>query len=142
MLCFRPDEFLKYTVDYIRDARNPNSHWELVSLSCPFCGMNFTVISKLEEMSEDTIYIMNKANLWPFISNPNFRMNPSNNSNDKTNGEHSFWANVTDEVILQCFNTYRLDFDMFDYSPVKYFESLGLPEKSQLFKSMDLVSFV
>jgi hypothetical protein len=46
------------------DGDNANPHWLPQFESCPFCSVNFTVYSKMEEMGEDTAYVMHKAKLF------------------------------------------------------------------------------
>jgi hypothetical protein len=46
------------------DGEETNPHWLPQYKSCPFCSVNFTVYSKMEEMREDTAYVMYKAKLF------------------------------------------------------------------------------
>jgi hypothetical protein len=46
------------------DGDETNPHWLPQYKSCPFCSVNFTVYSKMEEMREDTAYVMYKAKLF------------------------------------------------------------------------------
>ena len=60
-----PEEFLLYVLEcLVNDGEDANSHWLPQYTSCPFCAANFTVYSKMEEMTEDTAYIMHKAKLF------------------------------------------------------------------------------
>jgi len=45
-----------------------DNHWLQQSKSCPFCAVNFTVYSKMEELAEDTAFIILKGNLIGKIS--------------------------------------------------------------------------
>lgn len=61
-----PDAFLSYILEDL--AKIPykgdvNYHWRPQHGSCPFCRFNFTVYSKMEEMDQDTAYILLKTNL-------------------------------------------------------------------------------
>ncbi len=137
---FRPEEYLKYIINDIANNKNPNDHWRPVSFSCPFCSHNFTVIAKLEEVAEDTAFILNRSNLTSTgLISPRLHNNPSENSLHSNAGEINFWTNVTASTILKAYRAYRIDFEMFDYSVRGYLDSVGLTEKAEAaFKAENL----
>ena len=58
-----PTEFLNFIIDDFKKVEKDdlNYHWRPQHGSCPFCRFNFTVYSKMEELHEDTAYILLKV---------------------------------------------------------------------------------
>ena len=78
LIIFSPEEFLLYVLECLmNDDEDTNPHWLPQYKSCPFCLVNFTVYSKMEEMHEDTAYVMYKAKLFGKIL-PNLKVTISN----------------------------------------------------------------
>ena len=66
-----------YVLDSLNnDGENANQHWLPQFKSCPFCMANFTVYSKMEELNEDTAYVMHKAKLFGKIL-PELKVHPT-----------------------------------------------------------------
>ena len=72
---FSPEEFVKYILDDLKRGY-PNAHWKPQISSCPFCAIDFKIIGKLEDMTQDTFYILSIANLHRLI-NASLLLNPS-----------------------------------------------------------------
>ena len=110
----------------MRPPSSANPHWRPCILSCPFCLVDFKIIGKLEEMSQDTFYILSKSDLHSNLIDIKLKMNPTKKSGHKND---LFWAEVDDRLIKNIYEVYKLDFEAFDYDPVKYFQIRGLNEK-------------
>ena len=42
-----------------------------------------------------------------------------------------FWKDTQPKNIAAIYQVYRMDFELFDYSPTEYFTQIGLPEKAR-----------
>ena len=109
----------------MRPPSSANPHWRPCILSCPFCLVDFKIIGKLEEMSQDTFYILSNADLHNNLIDIKLKMNPTK----KSHKNDHFWTKVDDRLIKDIYEVYKLDFEAFDYDPVKYFQIRGLKEK-------------
>ena len=58
-----PEEFLMYVLHDLKTKPfdQINVHWRPQYSSCPFCMLNFSVYSELEENYEDSIYFFHKS---------------------------------------------------------------------------------
>ena len=83
------------------------------------------MISKLEEVDQDAPYFFIKTGLVDVVNDLDTRENPS--MSKQSSNEKMFWERVDPDLIPTLYNHYILDFEMFDYSVVDYFQSLGLP---------------
>ena len=126
---YSPEEFIKYILDNLRKEGYINPHWKPQTYSCPFCGMDFKIIGKLEELVQDTFYILSIADLHELID-PNLKLNPTKSYQMG----HEFWSQVEDRLIKDVYSAYHLDFETFDYDPIEYLISKDLHEKAQALK--------
>ena len=88
--------------------------------------MDFKIIGKLEELVQDTFYILSIADLHELID-PKLRLNPT--KSDQMG--HEFWSQVDDKLIEDVYSAYHSDFETFDYDPIEYLKSKDLHEKAQ-----------
>lgn len=135
---FRPSEFLQHILKTMTDDPiNSNGHWRLEVTACPFCSIKFTVIGKLEEMNEDSVYLMHKANIFDLID-LKLHNNPSDqyvqNTKKTLSKEALFWSEVDIQLALDLYKVYKLDFDTFFYDPEQYLSDIGLVKLSQQLK--------
>ena len=58
-----PSEFLSFILDDLKKygPQNVDQHWRPQHLSCPFCTLPFTVYSRMEELSQDSVYFFAKV---------------------------------------------------------------------------------
>ena len=71
----------------MKASSKPNQHWNLQVTSCPICSADFKIIGKVEEIAEDTIYIMRKGNVSHLIHDTTLNGNTSEDIGPKTNKE-------------------------------------------------------
>jgi len=121
-----PSQFIHFILDdFISEQNgvtlNHRGHWKPQHLSCPFCGLEFTVYARLEELDQDKAYFFQRANLTNIV-------NTNLHKNKKTSlvKEVEFWSNVDPELIMLVLSAYKIDFEMFGYSVQQYFGRLNL----------------
>lgn len=125
-----PTEFLNFIINDFEKVRTEdlNYHWRPQHGSCPFCRFNFSVYSKMEDLHEDTAFVVQKANLTSKIK-PELHKNLSQSGGKGSSKEHRFWSRVHGKMILDIFNLYYLDNYLWDYTLEAYLHSLDLEYK-------------
>ena len=111
-----------------------NIHWRPQLLACPICTGGFKVIGKLEEMYQDTLYLMQRNNLWDLMDGT-LHENPSGTPNNSIK-DHLFWKDIDGTLIKDLYALYKHDFEAFGYDPIEYFKRIGLTETAQLLQQM------
>ncbi len=91
----------------------------------------------MESMNEDINYIIQKAGLTGKINVSLYENSSQNANNVKSQEEKHFWSQVSDALAVKVCHAYKLDFDMFEYSPIEYFQSLNLISKANAVKKLN-----
>ena len=119
------------------DMVEANIHWRPQSLACPICTGSFKIIGKLEEMWQDTLYLMHRNNLWNLMDG-SLHENTSgrNNSMSRSRADYLFWKGIDCALIKDLYRAYEYDFIAFGYNPVEYFVSIGLQDTAILLQQM------
>merc|ERR1711976_68934 len=105
-------EFLQYVLeDLASNMVEANIHWRPQSLACPICTGSFKIIGKLEEMWQDTLYIMHRNNLWNLMDG-SLHENTSGNSNSSQR-DYLFWKGIDCALIKDLYVAYEYDFIAF-----------------------------
>ena len=93
-----------------------NAHWLPFTPRCAYCTVPYTVIGKLETMDEDLRYIKQMAGV-------KFELMKENQSSggSTTDLTRKYFKQLDKKVVLQLFELYRVDFEMFGYS-LEHFE--------------------
>jgi hypothetical protein len=137
-----PQEFLQYVLaDLARGHQRVDQHWRpQVSLAqqaaaltlpqhlgCPFCGLQFTVYGRMEELDQDSAYFFRRANLTGLIDTK-LHSNMKDKVSEKGLLEKQFWEGVDAEILEQLSGEagYKTDLEMFDYSVQDYLASIEL----------------
>ena len=91
---------------------------------CPFCLLNFSVFSKMEELDKDSLFVFHMSILIERVKY-NKKMN---SAHAVSSTEKKFWSLVDKEMIWMLEEpwAYLTDLQMFDYSLKDYLDSLGL----------------
>lgn len=109
-----------------------DEHWAPYFRFCTPCAVNFTVIAKMETLSRDEAYIIQKTGIGATLG-----MTGEKQGTDTTRPREAVNAAIggrTEEVLPRYFRTltreqldalydiYRIDFQMFGYDASKYFD--------------------
>jgi len=122
-----PEEFIRYILDRLKfNRRQTDPHWRPQHLQCPYCLVDFTIYSKMEELEEDTIYFTAKSNLTDRLEIDLKRNSMRNNDRHVS----QFWRQVSPRYTWQLGEdwAYGVDLEVFDYSLEKYFDDIGMSE--------------
>ncbi len=140
-----PDEFLAFVAWNLRGKADP--HWTPQYRLCPFCEAQYDVYAKMEELDVDSEYFLLKTDASERIATRQF-VNPSLQAKRKhlkpqllseerieekrrndVHRERRFWAEASDESVFRMLKVFHVDFVMFNYSVVNYFNALDLGER-------------
>lgn len=117
-------EFVRYLVDEHRKEETFNMHWAPIAEFCTPCQVRFDVIAKFETLQEDQNYLIHLARLQKIIK-PQWK-NPAK-GHTTTEVVAEYYSQLTKGQILQLYNIYKYDFELFGYTLEGYIE-LGIEE--------------
>ncbi|XP_026462418.1 carbohydrate sulfotransferase 11-like [Ctenocephalides felis] len=112
-------EFTNYLVDE-RKARRPlDMHWTPITEFCTPCQLRFDVIAKVETLKDDQQYLIEEAHLQKLIT-PQWK----NSGKGKTTTQlvAEYYSQLTKKQIMQLYDIYRYDFELFNYTLTGYIE--------------------
>jgi len=110
-------------VDYVlgKDLRYDDEHWSPYFKECTPCHINFTFVGHFETLSWDLHLLANKTGLPQWDDK---REIVQYATHQKVSEE--YYATVEKEAIRKLYKRYKLDFEMFGYSPDDYIK-MGKP---------------
>merc|ERR1719203_185741 len=109
-------------------TKHKNLHWKKFYLRCSYCDLQYSVIGRAETYSEDTKYILLKANLTSNIplEMAAFHKHADFNNKDKEltrepNGDPEartleYFKNINQTVLQTLYEMYKIDFELFNYN--------------------------
>ncbi|XP_039277891.1 carbohydrate sulfotransferase 11-like [Nilaparvata lugens] len=106
-------EFARYLIDVHRKGEVLDMHWTPIIEFCTPCHIEFDIIAKFETLHEDQKYLIDLAGLGHIIK-PEWK-NPSKGRNTKE-VISTYFSQLTIRQMIQLYNIYRFDFEVFDYS--------------------------
>ncbi|XP_014249508.1 carbohydrate sulfotransferase 11 isoform X2 [Cimex lectularius] len=112
-------EFVNYLVDAKRKGEPLDMHWAPMTEFCTPCQISFDIIIKFETLQEDQKYLIELVGVQDKIK-PEWK----NPSKGKVTAEvlYSYYSQLTVTQILQLYNIYRYDFELFEYNIQEYVE--------------------
>ncbi|XP_067002353.1 carbohydrate sulfotransferase 11 [Anabrus simplex] len=115
-------EFVNYLVDVHKKGEPFDMHWTPITEFCTPCQVDFDIICKFETLQEDQNYLIHLARLQDII-----RPQWKNPAKGRTTHEVAagYYSQLTKTQILQLYNIFRYDFELFGYSLDGYLE-LGI----------------
>lgn len=79
-----PEEFIKFVLDQLISNQDTpekiDAHWRPQHYCCPFCLLNFSVYSFIEDSVEDSLYFFQKSGLQSKLD-PHSQQNVRNKTN-------------------------------------------------------------
>lgn len=116
----RFDEFLDYLLS--KDLRYDDEHWSPYYKECTTCNINYTFVGHFETLYWDIHLLANKTGL---TSKWDDKSDYFQSSTYRAVSEEYF-ATVDKDVIRKLYQRYKLDFELFGYSPDDYIK-MGKP---------------
>ncbi|XP_054265111.1 carbohydrate sulfotransferase 11-like [Macrosteles quadrilineatus] len=114
------EEFVRYVTESHGRA---DEHWAPIYQFCTPCSLNFTVIAKMETLSRDQQYIINKAGISDILT-PG-RMQAQNRANEGPRTSElvaKYYSKLNRELVHRLVHMYTMDFEMFGYNSSQYYD--------------------
>ncbi|XP_011315535.1 carbohydrate sulfotransferase 11 [Fopius arisanus] len=108
-------EFVEYLIDTDL-ASYGDDHWMPYYLYCTPCTINYTIIAKVETLNEDQIFAIEKMGLSNKIK-PAWK-----HKSGRSDAASVYFSQLTPDHITQLYEKFKLDFEMFDYTPDSYYQ--------------------
>ncbi|XP_047740130.1 carbohydrate sulfotransferase 11 [Hyalella azteca] len=112
-------DFVQFLIDKIKvpvvaDRSSFNSydvHWRPYFVNCGVCDLSYKYIIKMETWNEDLRYLLPKFNIGDEVHG---------NALNSANASYRYFKTLPRPLILQLYEIYKIDFEMFDYSLDEY----------------------
>lgn len=110
------EEFVKYLIvtDLVYYA---DDHWMPYYLHCTPCLLDYDVIAKFETLERDQNYIVKKKHLEDKIKPTWKHLTKGVKTSDTV---RKYFATITKKDLMDLYDKYKLDFELFDYSMDEY----------------------
>ena len=92
---------------------------------CAYCDIPYAVLAKSETFEEDQKFIGQMAGVQ--FENIQAHKSDGGNTKDQT---RKYFGQLDKSTIDQLYKFYRVDFEMFGYSPALYLDSANVPVKN------------
>lgn len=117
-------EFIGYLLDSVGEGQSLDMHWAPIAEFCTPCMFDFDIIAHTETLQEDQEYIIQKAGLQEVIK-PEWK---NEGHGITTKQLDKYYSLLSRSQILQLYNIYRYDFELFNYTLNGYLD-IGIPDK-------------
>ena len=85
--------------------------------NCFYCHVKYDVIGRLEDFSDDVLYIALKQNLTSLLPELSKTHRKSKGMSSSDNKVEHYMSQLSDHHRKKLFELYKLDFDLFGYDP-------------------------
>jgi len=102
-----------------------DKHWKPFVSRCAYCTTHYTVIAKAETFKEDLRYISHLANVT-FVEEVQKNHQGGMNTAQLTK---KYFSQFDRSLVEELYKQYRIDFEMFGYSPQQYLDLAKEPSK-------------
>lgn len=116
-------EFIKYLIDPETPRSQPlNDHWKHYYKLCHPCVINYDFVGKYETLNRDVDYVLNQLNVSHLVQFPKQspgvqfpKQSPAPTATRTADLVAQSYANISTEYVRRLWNTYAVDFAMFEY---------------------------
>ncbi|XP_050740418.1 carbohydrate sulfotransferase 11-like isoform X3 [Eriocheir sinensis] len=98
-----------------------NNHWQPFWVACKPCDLDYDVIAHVETLAEDQEFVIRELGLQDLLRPAHTHASRFDGYNDTSEAAESYFRKVPLELIESLAKLLRPDFEMFGYSPHKYF---------------------
>ncbi|XP_034473785.1 carbohydrate sulfotransferase 11 [Drosophila innubila] len=122
------EEFVRFLIAEHRARRRFDEHWAPVYSFCTPCSVNFSIIGKTETFQRDSEFIIRQAGLESLLLGKLPRRKLRKIGNLAKSGIKSealverYFADLDRSTLDQLLKIYRIDFELFDYDYIKYYD--------------------
>lgn len=105
----------------LQDSTKDDPHWNQYYMHCSLCTVRYDYVLKLDNYTKSEVdYIFDKLGLTETNYLPKLEQTRGGLTNfDET---CNYFKNLSHEAVVNLYEKYRIDFDMFNYEFDKYFE--------------------
>ncbi|XP_021928309.1 carbohydrate sulfotransferase 11-like isoform X1 [Zootermopsis nevadensis] len=111
-------EFVRYLID-VDVILYSDDHWIPFYLFCTPCLLNYDIISKVETMLRDQVYVIRAAGLQGLIRP---RWKHKTYSEDGKETSRRYFSQLSKQEVKRLYEKYKLDFELFDYKVDDYLQ--------------------
>ncbi|XP_046468972.1 carbohydrate sulfotransferase 11 isoform X2 [Neodiprion pinetum] len=109
-------EFVQYLI-HTDLASYGDDHWMPYYLFCTPCLIRFNIIAKVETLWRDQIFAIHELGMENQLT-PKWRHSNAGSSS----AAEIYFTQLTPNLVRQLYEKFKLDFELFDYSPMDYYE--------------------
>ncbi|XP_075470276.1 carbohydrate sulfotransferase 9-like [Ascaphus truei] len=111
------EEFIRYILQ--ENPQDRDIHWMPMFQLCHPCNIKYDILGKFETMKQDADHVLKTIAAPKALTYPSIR-HYSNESRTNENTTSEYFRNLTTtlELLGRLVDIYRLDFSMFEYSPI------------------------
>ncbi|XP_050079538.1 carbohydrate sulfotransferase 11-like [Anopheles maculipalpis] len=117
-------DFARFVVDQNRNSQPSDLHWRPINDLCTPCLARYDSIIKMETFGPDLAYLTNRTHLEGKIKPVHMnhaRRDPIDRLIQK------YFSQLTKQQFEDLYDLYRIDFELFQYSPAKYVKYIKQP---------------
>ncbi|KZC14001.1 Carbohydrate sulfotransferase 11 [Dufourea novaeangliae] len=108
-------EFVQYLISTDLGSYG-DDHWMPYYLFCTPCIVHYDIVAKVETLWRDQIYAIHKLGLQEVIK-PRWRHNGG-----YSNASRIYFSQLSRDMVEKLYDKFKLDFELFDYSPDDYYQ--------------------
>ncbi|XP_017844494.1 carbohydrate sulfotransferase 11 isoform X1 [Drosophila busckii] len=113
-------EFVHWLLDQVKRGSFIDMHFVSATSFCTPCLIHFDMILKFESLAEDQLYLIEKTGLKRVIA-PVWR-NMGKGGRKTHELQHQFYSQLTRQEMLQLYDYYQYDFELFGYDIKEYLQ--------------------
>ncbi|XP_011676620.2 carbohydrate sulfotransferase 14 [Strongylocentrotus purpuratus] len=102
-------EFISYLIESAENRGNP--HWKPIYVQNMPCEIDFDIIGRLEDASDDIPYVLKKIGIW---NETDYGKGPARKNTDAELLER-YYSQVPTKLLKELYSIYEPDFHMFGY---------------------------
>ncbi|XP_030385116.1 carbohydrate sulfotransferase 11 isoform X2 [Scaptodrosophila lebanonensis] len=111
-------EFVHWLLDQVKRGSFIDMHFVASTSFCTPCLIRFDMILKFESLAEDQLYLIEKTGLKRVIA-PVWR-NMGKGGRKTNELQRQFYSQLTRQEMLELYEYYKYDFELFDYDIQEY----------------------
>ena len=118
--------FVDLILNKYKSIKISNIHWNPISDACKYCDIEYDVIGRMETFSDDVRYIIKKNHLEKDLPSSMAAVseNAAKLKTSKVTAE--YFSQLSNDQIKDLHELYRMDFELFDYDALTYFNTNAL----------------